>query len=99
MNSLAPERPYWPRLEVPFRLLVVALADAAGDLDGLARAVAVWVCDTLRPAALDCFERAAGSLDQSARLLRAVAQSRQALRAGLSRLTAPFREVTHAGDA
>jgi hypothetical protein len=96
VNSLAPERPYWPQLEVPFRRLVVTLAEAAGDHDALARAVAVWVREALRLTAVACFEQTAGQLDQSARLLRAAARSRHALHAGLTRLTAPFREVTRA---
>jgi CRISPR system Cascade subunit CasA len=99
VNSLAPERPYWPRLEVPFRRLVVTLAEAAGDPDTQGRTVAGWACGTLRSAAFDCFEQVAGSLDQSARLLRAVAKARQTLRAELGRLLAPFREVTHAPSA
>jgi CRISPR type I-E-associated protein CasA/Cse1 len=99
VQTLAPERLYWSRLEVPFRGLLLRLADHAGDGDGQQRAVADWVCRTLRPTALSSFEDTAGRLDQSARLLRAVARARQKLHADLARLTADHREVLHAPTA
>jgi CRISPR system Cascade subunit CasA len=99
VESLAPEWLYWSALEVPFRRLMVRLADEAGDTDRLQRAVANWACETVAPRVNESFEQMAGRLDQSARLLRAVALARQKLAADLGQLAGPYREVLNAQSA
>jgi CRISPR system Cascade subunit CasA len=89
--ELAPERAYWSTLEVPFRRFLDALAGAA-DPDAVVRD---WVCHELTGRAWAAFDRTAGHLDGSARLLRAVTRGRHRLARGLAAATAAFREGSH----
>ena len=60
VDSFAPERPYWSRLERPFRDLLVGLAAEGADLkahiDG-------WYWDTLHLTAVNAFRRSVGRID------------------------------------
>jgi CRISPR system Cascade subunit CasA len=85
VDSLAPERLYWSRLEVPFRRFLV---DLPGDnsQEHRTRMLTAWTCNVLRPAALRAFDESAGQLDHSARVLRAVAVGRRYLGGELARI-------------
>ncbi len=74
VDSFAPERLYWSRLERPYRELLVALA-AAQDRPALIRA---WFLDTLKPAAVEAFDDTIGRID-SGRDLKAVTAGRGVL--------------------
>lgn len=67
-NSLAPDRPYWSRLERPFREL---LHDLARQPDEGQLLVAKWAWDTVRNQAIRAFDETREQLDHSARSLRA----------------------------
>jgi len=60
VNSFAPERLYWSRLERPFRELLVALAADGADLGA---AVSCWYWDILHPTAKRAFEDSIGRID------------------------------------
>lgn len=79
-DNLAVERFYWPRLEIPFRHLLVALpADpAAPDSEvGYGESVLPGWTRTVVAAARQAFRAATASLDTSARTYKAVARARQ----------------------
>jgi CRISPR system Cascade subunit CasA len=83
VNSLAPERLFWSRLEIPFQRFFRDLAEAApGERDGV---VTAWARDTLARQARAAFEQTAGRLDRSARLLRAATRGRERLARELAR--------------
>jgi CRISPR system Cascade subunit CasA len=91
--SLAPDRLYWSRLEVPFRQFLVQLP---GDIEHRQGRLQAWfdeLCQTARRA----FQEATESLDRSARLLRAFSIGRSTLEAGLGRLSKEFR-IDAGGD-
>jgi len=77
VESFAPERMYWSRLELPYRELIVNLADAASP-ENRTVLIQSWFFDTLKPTALDAFEGTIGRLD-SARDLKAVTTGRRML--------------------
>lgn len=81
LESFAPERLYWSRLERPYRELLVALA-AAEDRPALIRE---WFVDILRPAAIEAFDNTIGRID-SGRDLKAVTAGRGVLYCLLNRL-------------
>lgn len=81
VDSFAPERLYWSRLEGPYRELLVELATAA---DRPAR-IRAWFLDTLRPAAVAAFDDTIGRID-SGRDLKAVTAGRGVLYGLLKRL-------------
>lgn len=88
-DSLGLSRAYWPRLEAPFRELLLALpGDVVATDDGLVygeKMLPRWVdlvCDT----AWDTLDRAASSLDTSARSLKAAAQAQRFLSGKLREL-------------
>ncbi|MBI4504638.1 MAG: type I-E CRISPR-associated protein Cse1/CasA [Chloroflexi bacterium] len=88
VQSLAPERRYWPRLEEAFSTLLVGLAQAPpGDSaeEHRLRALAAWQ-RTVLGAARRAFDELTSSLDTSARSLKAVARAEQALHAHLRRV-------------
>jgi CRISPR system Cascade subunit CasA len=60
VDSFAPERLYWSRLERPFRELLVALAIDSADL---AACVSSWYWDTLHSTAKDAFDDSIGRID------------------------------------
>jgi CRISPR system Cascade subunit CasA len=95
IDSLAPERLYWSRLEVPFRGFFRRLADQAGDPERQWGAVCRWVREDLWKQAHFAFEQTAGRLDQSPRLLRAVSLARREFRRRLAARTNPYREEEH----
>lgn len=92
VDSLAPDRLYWSRLEIPFRQL---LADLPGDCDHQERAIAHWTCETLRRQAEAAFDETAGDLNRSARELRAVTLGRQMLQRDLYSVIKPHQEKLH----
>jgi CRISPR system Cascade subunit CasA len=75
VDSLAPERLYWSRLEIPFRRFFTDLAKCPEARDAV---VVDWRLQ-LRRRVWDAFDETAGQLDRSARVLRAVALGRQSL--------------------
>lgn len=79
VDSFAPDRLYWSRLERPFRELLVSLAD--NDVDPAA-CVGGWYWDTLHPFARAAFDHSIGRID-GGRDLKAVNAGRGLL---LSRL-------------
>jgi hypothetical protein len=81
VDSFAPERLYWSRLERPYRELLVALA-AARDRPALVRG---WFLDTLKPAAVEAFDHTIGRID-SGRDLKAVTAGRGVLYGLLNRI-------------
>lgn len=92
VESLAPGRLYWSRLEVPFRQFMVRLASSGEAADA---EVARWVCEVLAREARAAFEGTVGRMDHSARVLRAVTGGRFRLGAGLNTITGPYLEVLH----
>jgi CRISPR system Cascade subunit CasA len=72
VDSFAPDRLYWSRLERPFRELLVALA--ADSADPTAR-VRRWYWDTLHPTAKNAFDHSIARID-GGRDLKAVNASR-----------------------
>jgi hypothetical protein len=79
VDSFAPERLYWSRLEGPFRELLVALAEEGADLDG---GLSDWYWNPLHLTATAAFDRSIGRID-GGRDLKAVNAGRGLL---LSRL-------------
>lgn len=88
VESLAPARSYWPRLDEPFRRLMVALAETY-DTDFGAEAQSAWAA-ALRQSAIDSFERAASALETSSRGYRAAALARPRLLANLAEAVKPL---------
>lgn len=75
-SALAPERLYWSRLEEPFLRLIVELP---GDTTHRVERLHNWFNDTLKPTAFDAYRRTAGTLESSARALRAAVTGEQRL--------------------
>lgn len=78
LKAWAPGRLYWPRLEAPFRRLLVELPDDREDSDdGVIiygnRKMPEWT-RTVYQAASDTFEEVAAGLERSVRSLKAVAR-------------------------
>ncbi len=88
VESLAPARTYWPRLDEPFRRLMVRLAETY-DTDNGDAAIAEWVT-AIRVAAVDSFERAASALETSSRGYRAAALARPRLLTNLAEALKPL---------
>ncbi|MDB5311576.1 MAG: CRISPR-associated protein Cse1 family [Gemmataceae bacterium] len=84
VNSFAPERLYWSRLELPYRKLIVDLANAKSSENRTAL-IRGWFLDILLPAALDAFDGSIGRTD-SARDLRAVTVGRGLLHGQLKKV-------------
>lgn len=82
VESLAPARTFWPRLDEPFRRLMVGLA-ATYSTDRGEASISAWVA-AIQAAAVDSFERAASALETSSRGYRAAALARPRLRANLA---------------
>ena len=91
-KSLAPERRYWSCLDVPFRTLVVRLAETFEQDQGKV-AMQEWAA-RVRDAASDAFNAAADSLEASPRGLKAVAIVDPRFRGMLNRLISPYFEET-----
>ncbi len=74
VSSLGIERRYWPRLEAPFRVFLVSLAED-GENVGPGRGgspLSGWI-DQVRRAAFAAFDETVASLDASGRTLKAIA--------------------------
>jgi CRISPR system Cascade subunit CasA len=82
VESFAPERLYWSRLERKFHELLVALAADGADLAGC---VSRWYWDALHPAATHAFEGSLGRID-GGRDLKAVNAGRGLLLSRLKKL-------------
>ena len=96
VRSLAPGAAYWPRLEAPFRHLLVDLEeDVSVDGDGCRyhgmRTLPEWA-RTLRLVSLSAFGSAVDGYDSSPRTIRAVARAENEFRRGL---TLVFRKASH----
>jgi len=97
LDSLAPARLYWSRLEVPFRQF---LEDLPGDVDTAEevqsehreRTLEAWR-KTLRRTARNAFDETTRSLDNSARVLKAVATAEKSFNWMLHQIL-PIEEVT-----
>lgn len=85
VDAIAADRLYWSQLEPPFRTFMVALA-AAGDDGGRAAELHKWFHQTLTRTARNSFAESAGQLDNSARVLRAVAIATQKLNVDLAKV-------------
>ncbi len=92
--SLGVSAGYWAALELPFRELVVALAEEDGDRYALE---AGWA-ERLRDTAWEVFARAERSLAPNARNLRAISHGRRVLGGSLRKHLDSYEEVT-ASDA
>jgi CRISPR system Cascade subunit CasA len=90
VDSFAPLRLYWSRLELPFRDLLVSLAADKADLQACLRC---WYWDCLDRTARDAFEQSIGRLD-GGRDLKAVTAGRGLLFYRLKKI----REVNHISD-
>jgi CRISPR system Cascade subunit CasA len=92
VDSYAPERLFWSRLERPFRHLLVALAAEGADL---LTCLHEWYWQTLHPAAVEAFDQSVGRID-GGRDLKAVNAGRRFLFSRLSNLrkdySIPVRE-------
>jgi hypothetical protein len=82
VNSFAPERLYWSRLERPFRELLVALAADGADRDQCVRG---WYWNTLHKTAWDAFDQSIGRID-GGRDLKAVNAGFGLLRSRLKKI-------------
>jgi CRISPR system Cascade subunit CasA len=60
IDSFAPERLYWSRVERPFRVLLDALAADGADPTACVNG---WYWDTLHPAGRDAFDQSIGRID------------------------------------
>jgi CRISPR system Cascade subunit CasA len=81
-ERLAPGRPYWSRLELPFRRLLLTLPTSE-------EALAEWATE-VRRAARGAFDAAMSGLEVGPRTLRAVAQGGRLFIRDLENLTSPF---------
>ncbi len=73
VDSLAPLRSYWPRLDVPFRTCMVRLAEEYASDYG--EAANVWWAEQVSRAARDAFEHACRALQMESRGYRAAAEA------------------------
>ncbi len=99
VETLAPLRHYWPRLEMPFLNLLQTLpapADASTEQDQAHRRAQLtrWFHDILRPTAREAYDMTAGRMDNTARALRAAVLGRRNLEQALSKIASqpPFDE-------
>jgi CRISPR system Cascade subunit CasA len=87
VEELAPERLYWSRLEVPFRVFLERLAEDVPQRTAYRKQQRDgWFHDTLRTTARAAFDETAGRLDHSARVLRAVVAGGQQLARSLGKI-------------
>jgi CRISPR system Cascade subunit CasA len=82
VDSFAPERLYWSRLERPFRELLVDLAAEGADL---AASVSGWYWDALHAAATRAYDRSVGRIE-AGRDLKAANAGRGLLYARLKKI-------------
>ena len=82
VDSFAPERLYWSRLEGRFRDLLVAMADDHADAGAC---IVGWFWDTLYPTARSAFDESIGRID-GGRDFRAVNAGRGLLFSNLKRI-------------
>jgi len=99
VEHLAPGSRYWPRLEAPFRRLLVDLpSDTALDNDGEQvygrTALPTWL-GVVRRAAWQAFGETTNSLDTSARGLKAVARAEREFERRLNGIIAVRDGVTN----
>ncbi len=92
VKSLAPERWYWSRLEIPFRAF---LAELPGDQAHRQHEVGEWF-SILDRTAKQAFDNCIQQFDTSSRVMRAAAIASQKLSRDLSPLLQSFKEY---GDA
>ena len=94
VETLATTRSFWPRLEVPYRILAVTLdrAEIAPDSDArLVGPVRAWA-EAVRQAAISAFREAVSHLEGTPRAWKAVARADNDFRAALAGLVKPYRE-------
>lgn len=91
VESLSPEREYWPSLDEPFRRFMRDLAASYADDHGAAAREA-WAAD-IRIAALRAFEGAASALETSSRGYRAAALARSRVPGALAGAVAELLPV------
>ena len=93
LTHLAPERRYWPRLEVTFKHLLVRLpgdrTEEDGSIDYGRRELPTWARE-VRSAARAAFEETTRGLDGSARTLKAAVQAQSVFDARLHKVIHPF---------
>ncbi len=96
-DNLAPERAYWPRLEAPFKLLLVNLPQDKDDFGEYgSRKLPKWAT-TVRCTAWQAFDGATRSLDTSARTLKAVTLARREFSRRLSNVLADYLKTKEGG--
>jgi CRISPR system Cascade subunit CasA len=93
-EALAPEPRYWPRLEAPFKQLLVELpaARAADAVDGGQRRIAAWA-STVEQAVRTAFGETVRGLDTSARALKATAFAERQFGRRLHETFQAYREL------
>jgi len=97
VNSLAPDRPYWARLENPFRTVMEKLASA--DATTRKQLTKIWYSDTLCKEAWQAFHRTAGGMESSSRALRAAVSGEECLKRGLNVIQRLYHfESNNAGE-
>ena len=92
-RTLAAEHSYWPRLDAPFKHLLVELAGADGrdPIAARRKCLSEWAA-TVERVARQVFEDTTRSLDMSAHALKAVAMAERKFRQHLHDAFAAYRE-------
>jgi CRISPR system Cascade subunit CasA len=93
LAHLAPGRPYWARLEVPFKRLLVALPDDKTEADGTLeygrRSLLQWA-RVVRKTGLEAFRGTVRGLDRTARALKAIAIAETRLQRRVAGIVKPY---------
>jgi CRISPR system Cascade subunit CasA len=102
-DSLAPGRAYWPRLEVPFRALLLALPqdaspDSAGVIKYGGQALPIWE-KAVRSAVNAAFAAITHGLDGSAKNLKAVANAERVLAIELAKVMGKVESAKEKGTS
>ncbi|MBI4336997.1 MAG: type I-E CRISPR-associated protein Cse1/CasA [Chloroflexi bacterium] len=101
VDSLAPERAYWPQLETPFKQLLVGLSQDKNEVEkdvfeyGV-KTLPQWA-ETVRRAAWDAFDGATRSLDTTARALKAVSLAQRQFNWRINDILGPYLKARGGG--
>jgi len=97
VDSLSPSRPYWAQLGISFNELVTQLpGDKTGENE-YGKTVLPWWADKVRQAAWAAFNETTGSLDRTARMLKAVTLAEDSFNNHLNRILKPYLNTEKKG--
>ncbi len=97
INSLSPSRPYWAQLGVSFNELVTKLpADKSGENE-YGKTVLPWWANKVRQSARNAFNETTGSIDRTARMLKAVTKAEDSFNIQLNRILKPYQKTERKG--